>query len=186
VERIRHALRSLGPKVQAERMVREYVNALYVPAAASSRALTDTDGFGPARELAAWKKLVMQAWPQVQIEHVESESAAGQRLGAALAVRVSVALGQLSRDDVTVEVVYGRPDEDDEIVRPAYATLTAEAAPAADGAVRYSGEVSLVRPGPFGYTVRVLPSHRLLDSRAELGLVTYPQAPAGMTNGDLR
>ena len=55
-----------------------------------------------------------------------------------------------------------------------------------DGAVRYSGEVSLDRPGPFGYTVRVLPNHRLLDSRAELGLVTYPQAPSGMTNGDLR
>jgi starch phosphorylase len=186
VDRIRHALRSLGPKVQAERMVREYVNALYVPAAASSRALTDADGFGPARELAAWKKLVVDAWPQVRIEHVESESAAGQRLGAALAVRVSVALGELTRDDVTVEVVYGRPDEGDEIVRPAYATLTAEAAPVADGAVRYSGEVSLDRPGPFGYTVRVLPNHRLLDSRAELGLVTYPQAPAGMTNGDLR
>jgi len=52
--------------------------------------------------------------------------------------------------------------------------------------VRYSGEVPLDRPGPFGYTVRVLPWHPLLDSRAELGLVTYPQAPTGMTNGDLR
>jgi starch phosphorylase len=52
--------------------------------------------------------------------------------------------------------------------------------------VRFSGEVSLDQPGPFGYTVRVLPEHPLLDSRAELGLVTYPQAPAGMTNGDLR
>src|SRR6202044_2371473 len=77
VERIRHALRSLGPKVQAERMVREYVNALYVPAAAATRALTDADGFGPARELAAWKQRVIEAWPQVRIEHVESE--AGRR-----------------------------------------------------------------------------------------------------------
>ena len=186
VERIRHALRSLGPKVQAERMVREYVTALYVPAAASSRALTDADGFGPARELAAWKKRVIDAWPLVRIEHVESEAAAGQRLGSTLAMRVSVALGELSRDDVTVEVVYGRPDEDDEIVQPAYATLTAEVAEAGDTVVRYSGEVSLDRTGPFGYTVRVLPNHPLLDSRAELGLVTYPQAPAGMTNGDLR
>jgi starch phosphorylase len=194
VERIQHAMRSLGPKVQAERMVREYVTALYVPAAASTRALTDADGFGPARELAAWKKRVIGAWPQVRIEHVESE-AAGQRLGAAMAVRVSVALGELTRDDVAVEVVYGPPDENDEIVRPGYAALTADPATdhgadsvAEDGisAVRYSGELPLDRPGPFGYTVRVLPSHRLLDSRAELGLVTYPQAPAGMTNGDLR
>ena len=206
VDRVRHALRSLGPKVQAERMVREYVTALYVPAAASSRALTDADGFGPARELAAWKKRVIGAWPAVRIEHVESEATGslGQRLGSALAVHVSVALGELTRDDVTVEVVYGRPDEEDEIVQPAYVTLIAEApgtpvtgtaatgtaatgtAEAADTNVRYSGDVPLDRPGPFGYTVRVLPNHPLLDSRAELGLVTYPQAPAGMTNGDLR
>jgi starch phosphorylase len=86
-------------------------------------------------------------------------------------------------------VVYGRPDDADELVAPSYATLTAEAGEPANGtahSVRYSGEVPLDQPGPFGYTVRVLPNHPLLDSRAELGLVTYPQAPAGMTNGDLR
>jgi starch phosphorylase len=116
---------------------------------------------------------------------VESE-AAGQALGSALTVRVSVALGELTTDDVAVEVVYGRPDDADEIVAPAYATLTPEPSGAANGVVRYSGEVSLDQPGPFGYTARVLPNHPLLDSRAELGLVTYPQAPAGMTNGDLR
>ncbi len=190
VERIRHTFRSLGPKVQAERMVREYATELYLPAAAASRRLADGAGFGPARELAAWKQRVVQAWPQVRVEHVES-GAAGQALGSALGsslvVRVSVALGELTPRDVTVEVVYGRPDDADEIVSPSYATLTAEApASGANGVVRYSGEVSLDQPGPFGYTVRVLPNHPLLDSRAELGLVTYPQAPAGMTNGDLR
>jgi starch phosphorylase len=229
VERIRHTFRSLAPKVQAERMVREYVSSLYVPAAASSRNLADgAGGFGPARELAAWKQRVVQAWPQVRIEHVETE-ADGQALGSALTVRVSVALGPLTPDDVTVEVVYGRPDDADEIISPAYAALAAEppasgasaasgttaasasaagasaagasaagasaagasaagasASGVANGLVRYSGEVPLDQPGPFGYTVRVLPNHPLLDSRAELGLVTYPQAPAGMTNGDLR
>jgi starch phosphorylase len=184
VERIRHTFRSLSPKVQAERMVREYVTALYVPAAAASRGLADAEGFGPARELAAWKRRVIQAWPQVRVEHVESE-AAGQALGSALSVRVSVALGELAPDDVAVEVVYGRPDDADEIIAPAYAALTAEPGGGAP-LVRYSGEVSLDQPGPFGYTVRVLPNHPLLDSRAELGLVTYPQAPSGMTNGDLR
>jgi len=77
-------------------------------------------------------------------------------------------------------------DDDDDIVQPGYATLAAEPGSGAGNSVRYSGEVPLDRPGPFGYTVRVLPHHALLDSRAELGLVTFPQAPAGMTNGDLR
>jgi starch phosphorylase len=192
-DRIRHTLRSLGPKVQAERMVREYTSTLYVPAADASRALAGAaGGWEPARELAAWKKRVIDAWPGVRIEHVEAEAeAAGRRLGAALVVRVSVTLGDLTPQDVTAEVVYGRPDEDDDIVQPGYATLAAEpgsgaGAGADNGIVRYSGEVTLDRPGPFGYTVRVLPHHPLLDSRAELGLVTFPQAPAGMTNGDLR
>ena len=184
VERIRHTFRSLGPKVQAERMVREYVTALYGPAVVASRRLAGDD-FGPARELAAWKKRVVAAWPQVRIDHVESE-AAGQALGSALMVRVLVALGELTEDDVMVEVVYGRPDDDDEIVQPSYATLIPEASAGTPGLLRYSGELPLDRPGSFGYTVRVLPNHPLLDSRAELGLVTYPQAPAGMTNGDLR
>jgi glycogen phosphorylase len=178
VERIRHTFRSLGPKVQAERMVRDYVDTLYVPSAHSSRALAVED-YGPARELAAWKHRVTQSWPQVKIEHVEAD-AGGPSLGSALNVRVHAALGDLTGDDVCVEAVYGRPGEDDEIVSPGYSVLTAEEPG------RYSGLVPLDRPGSFGYTVRVLPTHPLLDCRAELGLVTYPHGPAGMTNGDLR
>ncbi len=56
----------------------------------------------------------------------------------------------------------------------------------AEGTVRYAGDARLGRPGPFGYTVRVVPCHPLLASTAELGLVTYPDAPEGMTNGVLR
>ena len=141
VERIRHTFRSLGPKVQAERMVREYATALYVPAAVASRHLADADGeFGPARELAAWKQRVVRAWPQLRIEHVETE-AAGQALGSALTVRVSVALGPLTPDDVMVEVVYGRPDDADEIVSPGYAALAAEE--------YFPGETTLPRPLPL-------------------------------------
>ena len=64
--------------------------------------------------------------------------------------------------------------------------MTPDGAAAGEGTVRYAGEARLGRPGPFGYTVRVVPCHPLLASTAELGLVTYPDAPEGMTNGDLR
>jgi len=185
VERIRHTFRSLGPKVQAERMVREYVTELYVPAAVASRHLADGEGYGPARELAAWKGRVVQAWPQVRIEHVEAEEGE-QRPGALLTVRATVALGELTPDDVTVQVVYGRAGDEDEITNPSYAGLALEGVPGSQPVARYAGQIELGGPGPFGYTVRVLPRHRLLASTAELGLVTIPPAPAGMTNGDLR
>jgi glycogen phosphorylase len=186
VEMIRHALRTLGPLVQADRMVGDYVMQLYAPAAESSRALAAD---GVARELAAWKARVRKAWPSVRIDHVEADGTE-PNLGAVLTVRVTAALGGLAPSDVSVEVVYGRPGEDDEIIEPCYVTLAADTQSAPDGPpgplTRFSGAVELGRPGPLGYTVRVLPKHPLLVSRAELGLVTYPDAPVGMTNGDLR
>jgi glycogen phosphorylase len=180
VEMMRHGLRSLGPLVRADRMVGDYVTNLYAPAARASRALA-ADGNQPARDLAAWKDRVRRAWGGVRIEHVEADGAEPS-LGAVLDVRVTVALGDLSASDVCVEVVYGRPGEDDEIVDPMHVALTPD--DSAPG--RFSGSVELSQPGPFGYTGRVLPSHPLLDNAAELGLVTYPDGPAGMSTGDLR
>ena len=185
VEMIRHTLRVLGPRVPAERMVRDYVTTLYAPATKSSRALADGGSYRAAGELAAWKRRVEMAWRAVHIEHVEAD-AGEPRLGTPLTVRAVVALGELTPGDVCVEVVSGRTGENDELIDPSFVPLSPESPPEPGAAVRYSGEIELAQPGPFGYTVRVLPSHPLLASRAELGLVTAPDAPAGLTNGDLR
>jgi starch phosphorylase len=193
-----HTLRALGPRVQASRMVREYVEELYIPAARSSRALSGGavagDGlagaagrpepFAAARELAAWKRRVVRAWGGVRIEHVEGEDG-DQGPGGSLVVRATVALGGLSPDDVSVEVVYGRVGDADEILHPAVSALAVEDGPD-DGVARFVGKAELGRPGPFGYTLRVVPRHPRLAGAAEMGLVTLPEAPAGLTNGDLR
>jgi starch phosphorylase len=190
LEMVSHTLRTLGPKAQASRMVRQYVTELYAPAARASRALAATaddstgEDFATAHELSAWKDRVISAWPGVRVEHVEADDT-DLSPGGSLTVRASVALGMLSPDDVAVEVVYGRAADSDEIADPACSPLQLEGS-VVDGVARYSGMATLGQPGPFGYTVRVLPSHRLLAGPAELGLVTAPDAPSGMLNGDLR
>jgi starch phosphorylase len=186
LEMVAHTLRTLGPRAQATRMVREYVTELYLPAARSSLVLAaDGPGFAGARDLAAWKDRVTKAWPGVGIEHVEADDSA-QSPGARLTVRASVTLGELSPDDVTVQVVYGPAGDEDEITDPAFADLELETQPEDGTPARYLGEAELGRPGPFGYTVRVLPRHPLLAGPAEMGLVRLPVAPAGMSSGDLR
>ncbi len=195
LDMVSHALRGLGPRALATRMVREYVTELYAPAARASRALAapapaggsgDDPGFGAAEELAAWKERVSAAWPGVRVELVESAGDGDLSPGGHLTVRASVALGELRPDDVRVEVVYGRAGDADEIMDPATSPLRLDGTLTADGVARYVGSARLGPPGPFGYTVRVLPDHRLLSGPAELGLVTLPGPPAGMVNGDLR
>jgi glycogen phosphorylase len=185
LEMVAHTLRTLGPRAQATRMVREYVTTLYLPAARSSQVLGADGKYAGAREFAAWKDRVARAWPAVAIDHVEADDGEPSP-GARLVVRASVALGELSPDDVTVQLVYGAAGDEDEISAPAFAELGLDPDPADGPAVRYTGQVELGRPGPFGYTVRVLPRHPLLAAPAEMGLIALPTAPAGMTNGDLR
>ncbi|TNY38548.1 alpha-glucan family phosphorylase [Thermomonospora catenispora] len=183
LEMVKHTLATLGPKVLATRMLRDYVHGLYAPAAASARAMA-VDDYAGARELAAWKAKVLKAWPGVTIDHVESVGEDSPQVGACLNVRAVVSLGDLTPGDVAVEAVYGRVDESDAIVSPSYAELTAEGPEG--GRVRYVGDIPLDRSGPFGYSIRVIPRHPLLASRTELGLAVLPPSPSGMTDGDFR
>jgi starch phosphorylase len=171
---IRHTLATLSPALSAERMVREYVERLYLPAAASERAVT-ADGFAPARELAAWVAKVRAAWNEVSVAHVESAGfATSPHVGEELHVRVHVELGDLAPDDVAVELVHGRPRASEELGDTHAVTLALESHDLGRPAV-YAGGVHFARAGAFGYTVRVVPRNPLLASDAELGLVAVAQ-----------
>jgi starch phosphorylase len=184
---VRHTLATLGPKVLAGRMVRDYVEQLYTPAARSHRAVQ-----GPAAAgLAEWKRRVRQCWPQVAVDHVETstdeDSADGTpQVGATLTLRAQVSLGGLEPGDVDVQLVAGRVDSADTLAAPA--TVSLKPAGRADVAGRYcfEGPLTLDRTGAFGYTVRVLPAHPLLATPAELGLVAFPAGAQAMTGGVLR
>ena len=54
LEMVAHTLAGLGPRAQAARMVREYVETLYVPAALASRALAGGTARAPSRQRANW------------------------------------------------------------------------------------------------------------------------------------
>ncbi|MEW1604222.1 DUF3417 domain-containing protein [Streptomyces sp. DH-12] len=171
IEMVRRTLSLLGPKVLAGRMVREYVERLYTPAAHAHRAMNAA----AARELAEWKETVRGAWHGVTVDHVEtSVVSATAELGSTLTLRVRVGLGGLRPEDVEVQAVSGRVDEEDRITEAAAVPLKPVGAPAPGDEWVYEGPLALDRTGPFGYTVRVLPSHRLLASGAELGLVAVP------------
>jgi starch phosphorylase len=170
VQMVRHTLKSLGPKVMATRMVSEYVRRLYAPAASSAQRMA-ADGFAAARQLAAWRREVLDAWPKVAVLHVDSQlsGSGGAQLGDTLALRAEVALGGLRPEDVCVEAVYGTVDPEDRLSDPE--TQRLNFVEHIDGTTRYEGELRLNRTGGFGYTVRVLPDSALLTNPAELGVV---------------
>jgi starch phosphorylase len=171
LEMVRHTLATLGPKVQATRMVAEYVERLYAPAATLGRRLTVAKMAG-AKELAAWKAKVRQQWPSVKVEHVESGGVGDvAHVGDVITITAYVALGELKADDVDVQVIYGHATEADVLKRGYKTESMALLEPTGKGRAAFTGSLPLGRSGSFGYTVRVVPRHPLMVTCADLGLI---------------
>lgn len=174
VEMVRHTLQSLGPKVLASRMVRDYTQTYYAPAAQSlRRTVAPVDGlpFGAARELSAYRLRAREAWPQVAVTDVDSTGLPDTPLlGSQLTLTAAVQLAGLSPDEVVVQAVLGRVDATDVLQDPTYVAMTHTGS--GDGGTElFSTTTPLPVAGSVGYTVRVLPHHPLLAADNELGLV---------------
>ncbi|MFW5468895.1 alpha-glucan family phosphorylase [Knoellia sp. CPCC 206435] len=168
---IMHTVSTLGPKVRASRMVREYTERLYVPAARSGWALRDGD-FAGAKDLAAYTARVTKAWGDVHVDHVESSGVGDSpEIGETLHVGAYVSLGDLEPGDVEVQIAHGRTNHRGDELHGVTTLALEHAETYEQGRHKFAGDLKLQTSGAFGYTVRVLPKHSGLPSPAALGLV---------------
>ncbi|MGO8851586.1 MAG: glycosyltransferase family 1 protein [Mycobacterium sp.] len=180
IEMVRHTLQTLGPKVLASRMVRDYVEQYYAPAAQSLRKTISApveaekgqaDEFGAARELAAYRRRVEEIWPGVTITDVDSTGLPDTPLlGSKLTLTATVQLAGLAPEEVTVQAVVGRVDSGDVLLDPVCVDMSYTGT-AGGGNQVFSTMTPLPLAGSVGYTVRVLPRHPLLAAGNELGRV---------------
>jgi starch phosphorylase len=170
VRKVKSSLRSLGWRVSASRMVRDYVEEMYEPAAARVDVLTAGRG-ERARALTAWKERVSKGWPAVRVLSVETEAALVD-LGSFKKVEAVVALGSLSEVDVEVQLLHGPVGSTEELT-PASVLNMEQVGLDGDQGWRYAGSFACDAAGRYGFTVRVVPSHPDLTTFAELGSVTW-------------
>ena len=171
---VRHTMTDLGQKATSDRMVREYVQRLYQPAAEHAAVLR-ADDFATARELAAFVQRARTAWPEVTVVSVDVDGVgAHARAGDRLQVRALVRRGGLPASDIRVELAYATADGDGNLVGQVALHPLTSTEDAGDGQTTFSGTVALTVTGRFGFTVRVVPWHRELISPVELGLVRLP------------
>ena len=124
-----------------------------------------------ARELAAYRRRVEEAWPRVTVTDVDSTGLPDTPLlGSKLTLTATVQLAGLAPEEVTVQAVVGRVDSGDVLLDPVTVDMSYTGT-AGGGNQVFSTTTPLPLAGSVGYTVRVLPRHPLLAAGNELGLV---------------
>jgi starch phosphorylase len=163
------SLAGLGEYVTAERMVRDYVEMCYEPAA-SQESVRSRDGWARAKELTVWKRRIAEGWSDVAVLDVEGEVLAAD-VGEERSVRARVRLGRLEAADVAVQLAHGRVGPNGELIDPALIPMSVDGC--TDGVCDYTGSFTARSAGLYGFTVRVLPAHEDLTTPMEMGLVAW-------------
>ena len=172
VAKMKAALGKLAPVFNTNRMVRQYAEVFYAPAAKRWDELTDAD-MREARELSAWKHHVREHFAEVRVRSVTDNMAGqGASVGEDVRVEATIDLGALTADDVKVELYYGPLDEDGQLTAGQAVTME-QAAVEEDKRARYLVQMPCVRSGLTGYTVRVMPSHPTLGDVREMGMIRW-------------
>ncbi|MHB0877159.1 MAG: alpha-glucan family phosphorylase [Anaerolineae bacterium] len=172
IDRVKSSVSQLCQYYNTHRMVRQYVEGYYLPAAERYGALA-ADSLARARALSTWKERLYRLWLQVRVEAVDLNSCRDISVGQTLHARAWLRLGDLAPEEVTAELYLGR-------VNGGGVLVDAQAVPMhftgkeANGSLRFEAtDVPCYRSGPHGCTVRVLPNHPDLSTHFLPGLITW-------------
>jgi starch phosphorylase len=170
MQRVKASIMNLLPQFNAERMVLDYVEGFYGPAARHGTLLAE-NGAVHARTLAQWKQRVAARWDGVALERLDTPAERLHR-EEPLTLDVAVSLNGLHPDDLLVDILFGRTDRSGGFQRSARESLVF-ARYLEDGRALFRFCDVVPGSGDLGYRVRAYPWHALLGQRFETGCMTW-------------
>ena len=172
------------PQFNMGRMLTDYTQGLYKPAASQYQRLS-ANGFAGASALAEWKYGVRQAWPRVGLRML-ADVAPDLPRGEGLRLRVAAQLNGLKPGDVRVEFVARRLLPEADLSPPPLssfnhppragiwtAALSHTGEMDSDGSHVFALDAVPEECGQFATEVRIYPWHDLLSHPYELGLMKW-------------
>ncbi|MBI5208157.1 MAG: alpha-glucan family phosphorylase [Candidatus Firestonebacteria bacterium] len=167
---IKSSLKKLNPVFNTNRMVCEYLEKFYLPAAQRYTKIINNDMQG-VKELAVWKRYIMENWSGVKIEKVESKTLRPMPAGSNLEVSITINLNKLTPKDVKVQIYYGIMDTEGEIENGEIIDI--ETFKHEDGKHIYMGQIPCSKSGRNGYLVRIVPYHENMINPLDMGLIIW-------------
>lgn len=164
-EKARASMRTLIPRFNAERMVREYVSQLYGPASRAAKRLGTDD---LADQLVDWKRRVAASWDGVNVRRIDTPlTEVGD--GDEVTLSVEAELNGLDTSDVKVECLV-----ENGLAGP---TLAATVIPfkhvTSSDPARFELSFLPPFPGLQSYRIRIFPWHELLAHPYEMGRMRW-------------
>ena len=165
------SLLKLCPMFNTHRMVEEYWDQFYLPAAERGTQLMERKG-EDLKLLASWREKIMYNWGNVAIQDIQMESVDEVEVGGVYHVETNIFLGELLPEDVMVEAYYGRLDPSNGYVDRSTQIMN-NSETVGDHIYNYQCDIRFEEAGHFGVNIRITPNHPNPESRHGMGLVKW-------------
>ncbi|HEX3744625.1 MAG TPA: alpha-glucan family phosphorylase [Bryobacteraceae bacterium] len=154
--KMKASMKKLSPVYSTNRMVAEYAERFYIPAAC--RHLRLAGDKSRVQALMGWRKRLRVHGPEVRITSMHIDDGKSEfQVGSKVKIWARVMLGSLSPCEVRVQAHYGSLNGEGEIGKGTQADLALRESTGADHL--YEGEVECGQSGSCGFSVRVVPFH---------------------------
>ena len=173
IARVKNSMKNLGPFFNTHRMVEEYYEKFYTKSF-EKRSLLMNNKWKEGKELASWKEKVKQNWSSIKVINYETDgNSPNLFVGEKLPVKAEIDLGNLTPDDVEVQVYFGPIENNNNPQYNSTVVMNAEKQKSNSGYYNYTGSLTCERSGHQGFTIRILPKNMLMIHPFELDVVYW-------------
>jgi len=171
IAKIKNSMREIAPIFNTHRMLQEYAEGFYYPAAQRYGRLVENN-FQAAQNLAAWLDQIQQNWGRVRIVSIESDARDELAVNTDASISAHVDLGALQPGDVSVQVFHGSVGPQGDITDYEIVNMTPTDQDES-GCYIFVAAIHSVRSGLHGYALRILPYHADLSCPHLPGFVIW-------------
>jgi glycogen phosphorylase len=173
IAKMKSSMKKLCPLFNTNRMVAEYAERFYLPAAQRFQSLTENNSLR-ACSLVQWRSKIWQNWKSVQIDQVETEEHDSVKFGHNIQVTARISLKEILPQEVSVEIYHGLLDPDRHL--PSGKAVKMQLQTSMGGGVYlYRGEIPCQMSGLCGFAIRILPYHQDALIPFEMPLITWEE-----------
>jgi phosphorylase/glycogen(starch) synthase len=169
---IKNTMVKIAPEFTMKRMLDDYFERYYFKLAKRHKFLTDNE-FEKVRELAAWKKTMLEEWDNIEVLNYSFERTRDNvyKSGQDYTAEIALNLNRIPKENVGVEFIITRMNK--EGAHQFVASEELQLISCKNGKCLYRANLVPEKAGSFFYGIRIYPKHRDLPHKQDFYLLRW-------------
>jgi len=174
IAKIKNSISQIGPVYTTQRILKGYIERYYIKLESRTK-LISANHFECAKKLAIWKTQVINEWNKIQVISMDVFDSNNKAfpLGSELNPSIVIDIGELSLDDIGVEIIFINKRKDEDDFETIFFKNDLNPSELINRQATFSCKIPITQSGVYEHGFRIYPKNPLLLYRQDFPLVKW-------------